>query len=93
MARLRAVGPDDVPAPKKTVAQAAKTGSQKSLLVAMRDRIADTVSDPKCPPRDLASLTKRLQDIARDIAALDAIEAESAQSDGPVDDTLDASAI
>ena len=93
MARLRAVGPDDVPAPKKTVAQAAKTGSQKSLLVAMRDRIADTVSDPKCPPRDLASLTKRLQDIARDIAALDAIEAESAQSDGPVDDTFDASAI
>ncbi len=93
MTRLRAVAPDEGPAPKKSVAQAAKTGSQKSLLVAMRDRIAETVSDPKCPPRDLASLTKRLQDIARDIAALDAIEAEASQSNGPVDDTFDASAI
>lgn len=93
MTRLRAVSADEGPPPKKTVAQAAKTGSQKSLLVAMRDRIAETVSDPKCPPRDLASLTKRLQDIARDIAALDAIDAESVQGHGPVDYTFDASAL
>lgn len=94
MTRLRAVAPDEAPPPKKNVAQAAKTGSQKQLLVAMRDRIAETVSDPKCPPRDLASLTKRLQDIARDIAALDALETEAAtRSHAPADDTFDADAV
>ena len=62
---------------RKSVAQAAKSGTQRELLVAMRDRIAETLSGD-CPPRDLASLTKRLQDIARDIAALDAAEIRAA---------------
>ena len=37
----------------------------------MRERIAQTVSNPDCPPRDLAALTRRLQDIAKEIEALD----------------------
>ena len=37
----------------------------------MRDRIAVTVSNPECPPRDLAALTRRLQDIAKEIEAID----------------------
>lgn len=86
---LRAVktGDKTAPARPKTVAQAAKSGKQRELLVAMRDRIAETLSGD-CPPRDLASLTKRLQDIARDIAALDA--AEAAQSSADLDDYDDA---
>lgn len=60
------------PAPAKTVAQAAKNGTPRELLVAMRDRIAETVSQSNCAARDLASLTKRLQDIAHDIDAIDA---------------------
>ena len=70
---LRAVAPDEtvkVEAPK-TVAQAAATGDHRALLVAMRDRIAQTVSAPDCPPRDLASLTRRLQDIAKEIESID----------------------
>lgn len=63
------------PAPRKrrklSVAQAADTGSHRALLVAMRERIAQAVSNPECPPRDLASLTRRLQDIAKEIEALD----------------------
>lgn len=55
----------------KSVSQAAK-GSQRELLVAMRDRIATAVTNPDCPPRDLASLTKRLADIAKEIEAIDA---------------------
>lgn len=55
----------------KTVAQAASTGTHRDLLVAMRTRIAKTVSDPDCPPRDLAALTRRLQDIAKEIEAID----------------------
>jgi len=80
-------------APSRSVAQAAKSGNQRELLVSMRDRIAETVSKPDCPPRELASLTKRLQDIVRDIAALDAVESENASNGGIVDSTFDASVI
>lgn len=70
--RLRAVAPDEKPPAKpKNVEQAAKTGSHRDLLVAMRDRIAVTVSDTGCPPRDLAALTRRLQDIAKEIESID----------------------
>lgn len=68
---LRAVKPDEKPAAKLSVAQAAATGDHRALLVAMRERIARTVSDPDCPPRDLAALTRRLQDIAKEIEAID----------------------
>jgi hypothetical protein len=37
----------------------------------MRSRIANAVSDPECPPRDLAALTRRLQDIAKEIESID----------------------
>lgn len=71
---VRAVGVDERAEKKspKTVAQAAKAGTPRQLLVAMRDRIAEAVSQPNCAARDLASLTKRLQDIAHDIDAIDA---------------------
>ncbi|CPX29537.1 Uncharacterised protein [Mycobacteroides abscessus] len=70
---LRAVGSDE-PAPQKpskSVVQAAKSGTPRELLVAMRDRIAETVT-ANCAARDLAALTKRLQDISHDIDAIDA---------------------
>ena len=68
---LRVVEPGEKPAAKLSVAAAAATGDHRSLLVAMRERIAKTVSDPDCPPRDLAALTRRLQDISKEIEALD----------------------
>lgn len=68
---LRAVEPGEKPAEKLSVQQAAATGDHRALLVSMRERIARTVSDPDCPPRDLASLTRRLQDISKEIEALD----------------------
>jgi len=68
---LRSVKVDDAPILKQTVAQAAASGSHRALLVAMRERIAQTVSNPDCPPRDLAALTRRLQDIAKEIEGID----------------------
>lgn len=71
---LRAVTAADDPPPKPkklTVEQAAATGSHRELLVSMRERIAQTVSNPDCPPRDLAALTRRLQDIAKEIEQID----------------------
>ena len=59
----------------------------------MRDRIAKTVADPDCPPRDLAALTRRLQDIAREIAALDARSQDEAEVAGGADDSYDPEAI
>lgn len=68
---LRAVGENEKPKTRLSVAQAAASGDHRALLVSMRERIAATVSDPDCPPRDLASLTRRLQDISKEIEALD----------------------
>lgn len=84
MARnLRTVGPDETPELKRrqTVADAAATGDHRALLVAMRERIAKTVSDPDCPPRDLAALTRRLQDIAKEIDTIDLRAKQEAAED------------
>jgi hypothetical protein len=68
---LRAVTPEDAPRPKLSVEAAAASGDHRALLVAMRERIAKAVSSADCPPRDLAALTRRLQDIAKEIEAID----------------------
>ena len=93
--RLKAVT-DGTPATvrKLNVAQAAETGDHRKLLVAMRERIARTVADPDCPPRDLAALTRRLQDIAREIESIDLRAAEEGEHGGRVEDeSFDPSAI
>ncbi|MGV8064561.1 hypothetical protein PJP13_24160 [Mycobacterium kansasii] len=92
---LRAVQPDESPpkAAPKTVAAAAASGNHRELLVAMRERVAKAVSHPDCPPRDLAALTRRLQEIAKEIDVLDErAEQEPADQDAD-DDSYDASAI
>jgi len=78
----------------QSVARAAASGDHKGLLVAMRERIAMAVSAPECPPRDLASLTRRLQDISKEIAALNHAEKAEAERGGPAEDeAFDASAL
>ena len=94
---LRTVKPDEKPAKPtkpKNVEQAAKTGSHRDLLVAMRDRIAVAVSDQDCPPRDLAALTRRLQDIAREIEQIDLrAEEEAEEAEGAEDEAWNPEAI
>lgn len=58
------------------VASAASSGTRRDLLEAMRDRVAVAVDSPETPARDLAALTRRLMDIAKELEALDAAEAE-----------------
>jgi hypothetical protein len=55
-------------------------------LVAMRERIAASVSSADCPPRDLAALTRRLQDVAKEIEALDVRALEEAADDDRAED-------
>lgn len=94
--QLRAVSPGE-PAPSKralTITEAAEAGDQRGLLVAMRARIAKTVQDPTCPARDLASLSRRLQDINREIEALDARAAQEVLEDvAAADEAWDAEAL
>lgn len=93
---LRAVTANDsaIKRKPKTVDVAAASGDHRELLVAMRDRIAKTVADPDCPPRDLAALTRRLQDIARELDALDRrARQEGAEGGGAEDEAWDSSAI
>lgn len=108
MTALRAVGAEEkpvdpppveaaAPAAKRrapTVSEAAESGDHRALLVAMRARIASAIQDPKCSPRDLAALTRRLQDIAAEIVALDArAEEEAGEHAGSPDETWDPEAL
>jgi hypothetical protein len=85
-APLRAVKADEAAPKAKTVADAAAGGDHRELLVAMRERIAKAVSDPSCPPRDLAALTRRLQDIAKEIEAIDMRAKEEGDESGVTPD-------
>lgn len=94
MARaLRAVVPGDPPLKRKSVAEAAKSGDRLDLLVSMRDRIAETISKPDCPPRDLASLTRRLQDIAKEIDLLELSGGSGSVVAETGDESFDASSV
>lgn len=96
VAKLRAVGRNEKPAKPaapKSVTDAAAVGSRRDLLVAMRSRVATAVEDPNTPARDLAALTRRLMEIAKDIEVLDVRESEEADSGAAIDEAFDAEAI
>ena len=93
---LRAVAPDEVAVPRRplSITEAADAGDHRELLVAMRGRLARSVEDLNCPPRDLAALSRRLQDINRDIEAIDAKAKQEAREDATVaDEGWDAEAL
>lgn len=97
---LRAVAPGEKapprtpPAKPKTVTEAAEHGTTRELMVAMRARIAKAVEDPNTPARELASLTKRLVEVVRDIEAIDARAEQDGEFGAPVEDgAFDASAV
>lgn len=94
---LRAVAPGEKARPPKaplSVSDAAAKGTHRDLLIAMRERIAKAVEDVNCPARDLAALTRRLQEVAREIEAIDARSAEEAAENGDIaDEAWDAQAL
>lgn len=77
------------------VSDAARSGSERDILVALRDRIADAVADPDCPKRDLASLSLRLTNIVKELAALDSEDGtdEIGEAASIPDEPFDPSAI
>ncbi|MCU1617183.1 MAG: hypothetical protein JWO98_4723 [Frankiales bacterium] len=74
--------------------KAAADGNRRELLVSMRARVATAVEDPNTPARDLAALTRRLMEIAKDIEAIDAAaEQEGRGDEATPDEQWDGSAI
>lgn len=60
----------------------------------MRARVAKAVEDPNTPARDLAALTRRLLEIAKEIEAIDVAAEEDADGAQPAaDEDWDASTI
>jgi hypothetical protein len=57
---------------------AAKSGNKKEILIAMRDKLAETIQN--CDSgRDMASNTKRLMEVVNEIETIEAKEAEEAE--------------
>jgi hypothetical protein len=77
----------------KSVTVAAAGGSRRDLLVSVRDRVAIAVEDPNTPARDLAALTRRLIEIAKDIELIDVKDAGESKSGEVTDEDFDAEAI
>lgn len=92
---LRAVAPGEKPekGSPKTVLEAARSGTAREELIAMRLRIARAIDDPDIRGADLASLTRRLREIRKDIEAIDARDEESPHGGEVADEAFDASAI
>jgi len=98
--RLHAVKTGEKPAagtakPKKplSILEAVDAGDRLAELVAMHRRLARVLDDPQCPPREMASLSRRQMEIGREI---DAMKAAGRDEDGeqPVEDeALDPAAI
>lgn len=81
---LRALEPDETPEPPRkllTIEAAAEAGSTIDELRLMRTRIARALDNPNCPPRDLAALSRRQIEIAKEI---DALKRQQEESDGGV---------
>lgn len=91
---LRAVAADEKPTTPRTIEEAALRGDELSELRLTRVAIARKLDDPNCQARDMAALSKRLMELAREITAVEARmveEAEDAESFG--DETWDEEAI
>lgn len=77
---------EDVP---RTLDEAAG-GSERTLLVAMRSRVAREI-DSGVPAHALAALVRQLRELDREIRALEAADANKA--DAGIDTSFDASVV
>jgi hypothetical protein len=94
-ANLRAVKPGES-APRRramSIPQAARIGSRRDLLAALRERLSKAVSDPNCPPKDLAPLSRQLRDIDKEIRLLDVFAQQESKEDGTTDQPWDTKAL
>lgn len=94
--KLRAVAPDEKPAPKKpTTIKAAVDMPERTLLVAMREKVAAEI-DSGVPAHALAGLLKHLRELDKEIRGIDARKSESDEEPddhGAGDEAFDPAAV
>lgn len=98
--QLHAVKTGEKPAttpanPKKpmSILEAVDAGDRLAELVAMHRRLARVLDDPKCPPREMASLSRRQMEIGREIDAMKAAGRDEDGEQPAEDESLDPAAI
>lgn len=69
----------------ESVSDAVQAGSPRDVNVAMQDRIARAIDAEDIRGADLAALSRRLHELRKELAALDA-QAKEAAEDEPVED-------
>lgn len=67
----------------KSVAAAAASGDLRQMLVALGNRIAKSIDDPKTPAPALAALVRQQMDIAARIQAIDLVFEAGSLTSGP----------
>ena len=82
---LRAVGADEKPARPESVSAAVLAGNPREVNIAMQDRIAKAIDSPDIKGADLAALSRRLHELRKELAAMDA-QAQEAVEDESVSD-------
>ena len=85
---LRAVSADEKPEQDKrpdNVSDAVQNGSPRDVNIAMQDRIAKAIDAEDIRGADLAALSRRLHELRKELAAMDA-QAKEAVEDDRVDD-------
>lgn len=98
-ATLRAVDPEDFPhepasREPMTISEASEAGDRLGILLCLQDTIAREI-EAGIPPRDLAALSRRLMEIAKEVEDLRAVESDSedAHHGQHGDEAFDAAAI
>lgn len=67
----------------KSVAAAAASGDRRQLLVALGNRIANAIDDPKTTGPALAALIRRQLDISAEVQAIDLAADAGSSKSGP----------
>ena len=93
MPRLRAVEQNERASDPLSVEDAALVGDTLGELRKTRLVIARKLDDPNCPARDIASLSKRLMEVAREIEAIESRAHEEEQRGSVPDGSFSAEAI
>lgn len=76
-----------------TILEAVEAGDRLAELVAMHRRLARALDDPQCPPREMASLSRRQMEIGREIDAMKAAGRDEDGEQPAEDEALDPAAI
>ena len=82
---LRAVGADEKPTRPESVSAAVLAGNPREVNIAMQDRIAKAIDSPDIKGADLAALSRRLHELRKELASMDA-QAQEAVEDESVSD-------